>query len=1215
MSHPPLQTAQDCLLQVLDSLDALVYIIDLPSGEILYINQYGRHLFGNVVGKICGQISRSPSSQNLCPFCCNSPSSHSPNSQSTPACSLGDPNHPTETTQVWECYSHYAQKWYLINTRIIQWINGQNVCLKVAYDISYHKNAQHHLKISQERYALAVSAGKTGVWDWHIQTDELYLDSSLKALLGYQNHELPNQLSAWMALIHPEDVAYVRQASRDYLKGKIPVFEVEHRLIHKQGHLRWMIVRGSLITNDQGQPYRLVGTNTDITQRKAAEERLHEQDRLLRGVTQVTHTLLTIPNYDKAIKTALEILGRITAVDRVYIFENHQLPETQEIVINQCFTWVNTQYKPYNTSRKLKNLSYTRYLPGWYDLLSQHEPIVKLVKDFPQPTRSLLESYKVISILVVPIHFNGKFWGFMGLDDCHKERQWSQYEIFILKVIGDGIRGALARQQAKESLRQSEEKFRAIIEKNRDAIIIIDKQGIILYVNPAATELYKAPPSALMGKSFCAPVDIGNKAEFRFTDQQGQHHTGEIQVSDIEWEGEWLTLVSLRDITDRKQIQIELQRAKEVAEAANRSKSLFLATMSHEIRTPMNGVLGMTKLLLQTHLTPQQLHYVKMIDNSGQVLFTVINDILDFSKIEAGKELTLSLTPFNLRELIENVVNLFAGTAQQKGLEMLCQLPQYLPLKLLGDPSRLRQILNNLLSNAVKFTPTGQILLRVSILQENQDQINLHFEVIDTGIGISPQTKPHLFQLYSQDQNSQPYYHGTGLGLFISQQLVYKMGGEIDLTSEPNKGTRFYFSLFLEKLTSSSLETPIPYPMLADKKILIVADNLTLRQILLAETQDIGMETHTVPDLEKAFLEIMTAHEQQYPYQLILVDSTVDKQETNLIPILKTDPRFHDLAIILIIPLKYQLDSSLQVYLANTLQKPIFQTNLIHCLLSVLQKSPLEIPVQDHRFPELTYPKWRVLLAEDNLINQEVSKGILTQLNCEVYLANNGQEAVDIIQTQDFDLIFMDCNMPELDGFAASTQIRAFETHCHRPKTPIIAFTADVMPSTRERCLAAGMDDYLTKPVIFEDLKKMLALWLNPSDISAIPTKKRPTTPTAPPVDSPIDPYILEDMRNNMKGHDVKWLIKLFMQELPNYLNELQKAIADQDGEALYLAAHKFKGATSILGAHRVVELCKNLEKYGRAGTLSDATAQLPQMKIECEEVIQFLITLEKDML
>ena len=1235
-SVPPV-TDQHLLL-ILDSLDALVYVADLDTYEILYENQYGRQLFGDVVGKICWQVFLQKNSP--CPFCNRN--------------KILTTDEQPDVSHQWECYSTLVDKWYLVHDRAIRWIDGRLVRLEIAYDITERKQIEQSLKLSQERYALAVGAGKTGVWDWNIKTNEMYLDPNLKTLLGFTDSELPSQLEAWMALVHPDDVTRLRQVSRDCLLQRIPRFEEEYRLLDKDDSTRWMIVRGTTVHDEQEHAYRMVGTNIDITERKQFQERLQEQQRLWHGVAQVTHTLLTVPDDDKAIHSALEILGRLTAVDRAYIFENYVVPATGESVINQRITWVNEKYKPYNTPHKLKNLSYAYYLPGWYDILEKDKPIAGLVNAFPEPIRSLLASYKVISILIVPIHFKGQFWGFIGLDDCHRERQWSPYEIFVLKVAGDSIRGTLARKQFKESLRQSEAKFRSIIESSHDAILVCDKEGLIRFVNPAAEKLYKALPGELIGKSFCAPFEVEfKKAEFKFKDFKGHSHVGELQLSEIEWEGEQLTLVSLRDITDRKQAEIELQQNKEAAEAANRFKTLFLAAMSHEIRTPMNGVLGLTELLRKTTLTRQQQHYVQMIENSGQVLLTVINDILDFSRIEAGKGLVLNIIEFNPRELVEEMVSLFATSAQSKGLEILCQLPPHLPKTLRGEPSRLRQIINNLLGNAIKFTKSGEVLLRLSVSSETSTKVVLHFEVIDTGIGIEPSVRHNLFQLYfrTEDSNKSP---GTGLGLFISRRLIYEMGGEIDLKSEYGKGSTFWFKLPLEKPLSTSSEKASMFSeqlsenalfqsndlerkinKLRGLKILIVDDNATSWQILLDETRAWQMEAETARSGDACLEKIREAVAQNQPFQMVLIDAKMPELDDGLALLqqIKADPNFADLLIVMMTTLQHPLESDIIKQLAGYLNKPVLQADLLACLLMAIESQNEEVS-KDHVDNEnqTQAPRWQVLLAEDNVINQEVAKDTLMQLDCNVHVAVNGFEAIEAVEGQDFDLIFMDCNMPDFDGYAASRKIREREKQQSKHRVPIVAFTADVMPATREHCIAAGMDDYLTKPIILHELKNKLEIWLEKKTFSISEVNQASTVPDtscsliqkseneelAETVitdngslltedESPIDFNVLNEMRANIQNDKINWIIALYLQELPTYLATLQQAIVSQDDKMLYSGAHKFKGASAILGAQRVVTLCKMLEQLGRSGTVDKAAELMAQMVIESEHLKQAL--------
>jgi PAS domain S-box-containing protein len=1209
------------LLLILDSLDALVYVADIETYEILYENQYGKRIFGDLVGKVCWKVFLQQ--KHPCPFC----SKHQVLSKE------GEPS----ALHKWECYSSLTNRWYAVHDRAIRWVDGRLVRLEIAYDITERKQTQQALELGQERYLLAVRAGKTGVWDWNLKTKEMYLGPHLKELLGMTEIEPSKPLEAWVSRIYPDDVERLRKVSRNYLRQRISHFEEEYRLLNKEGQIRWMIVRGTAMRDEKGRAYRMVGTNTDITERKYFDECLEEQQYLCQGVAQITHTLLTVSNYDQAIYSALKTLASLTSVDRAYIFENEVVPATGEIVINQRFCWVNDKYRFDDKIPQLKHISYTHYLPGWYNILKKDKPIAGLVKNFPEPNRSFLADYQVLSILIVPIHFKGKFWGFIGLDDCHREHQWSDYEISVLNVIGDSIRGAFAHKQFKESLRESEIKFRSIIENSRDAIFVCNEDGLIRFVNPAAEKLYQSPIAGLIGKYFCAPIDlVGKPAEFKFKDLKGLPHVGELQVSTIGWEGEQMCLAHLHDITDRKRAEVELQKNKESAESSNRFKSLFLATMSHEIRTPMNGVLGTAELLHETKLTHQQQHYVQMIENAGQALLTVINDILDFSRIEAGKGLNINTTiEFNPRKLLEEMVSLFAASAQSKGLEILCQLPPLMPEKLIGDPNRLRQILNNLLGNAIKFTNCGEVLLRLLIGNETTTKVVFYFEIIDTGIGIKKAARHELFQLYFQSNDSKLQHQGAGLGLYISHQLVYAMGGKIDLKSDYGKGSTFCFEIPFEKTTCTlssnpaknhvnlphKSEKPIAFPSL-DKvrlgetstaakalrgiKILIVDDNANSRQILLNETRAWQMEATAVSSSQSCLTRLREAVSTGNPYQFALIDAQMPKLEDglNLLQKIQAEPGVEMLKVVMMTTLQQALAPDILEQLAGYLNKPIFQADLLTCLLSAIKvkKDEPDIGNPDDDDDTLTI-RGQVLLAEDNVINQEVAKAILIQQHCNVHVVANGLEAVEAVKKQDFDLIFMDYHMPELNGYDATMQIRDIEKRKGKSRIPIIAFTADVMQSTRERCLLVGMDDVLTKPLVLSRLKSILNTWLKNQESSDSEGSEVQTVAVENAwleKEKVLDPKALKEMRQNIKPKKVKWLISLYLEELPSYLKTLQETISSQNGEAVYLAAHKFKGASAILGVQQVVALCKELETSGHEKAFDKAKEQLAKIKVEC---------------
>jgi two-component system, sensor histidine kinase and response regulator len=675
----------------------------------------------------------------------------------------------------------------------------------------------------------------------------------------------------------------------------------------------------------------------------------------------------------------------------------------------------------------------------------------------------------------------------------------------------------------------------------------------------------------------------------------------------------WVGTVA--DVTAEAGAELAMSKARDEATAASRLKSDFLANMSHEIRTPMNGVMGMTDLLLETDLDPRQRDYAQTVRSSGAALLAIINDILDFSKIEAG-QLDIEDIEFNLGAIVDDVMDLLAGGAQTKGIELLAVTESSAPAVVSGDPGRLRQVLMNIIGNAIKFTQAGEIVVRITDVDAGDTDAVVRFEVSDTGDGIAPDKLDVIFQSFVQaDASTSRKYGGTGLGLSISSELIALMGGECGVVSQLGAGSTFWFTIRVHtRLAQVPIVTPAQLSGLEGLTALIVDDNTTLRTVLADYLTGWGMTIATAPSAERGLTMLQASASAGNPFRLVLIDRFMPGMSgLELKDAIVGDPALAP-DIVLMTSLGHERDfgGAAESGVLASLSKPIHRDQLLACLRLAIALPPLvaeQEPGEALSAPLLPgddIEAGRVLLAEDNLINQKVVVAMLSSAGYRVDTVLNGAEAVLAVATRPYDAILMDCQMPELNGYEATTAIRSHEGNGRR--TPIIAVTAGARREDRERCLARGMDGYLSKPL---SKKALLAV------VGGFIKEGHSVTSTSALADDPsqaetvLDLAVFDELRLLGGSTSEKFLADLvsqFMNDTDLRLLELHEALAAADALAVGRIAHGIEGSGGQLGGRRFAAACGGLVGRAVAGHLSGGQASLHEVEAEYHALCDALV-------
>jgi PAS domain S-box-containing protein len=986
------------------------------------------------------------------------------------------------------------------------------------------------LRVSEERYALAVQGSNDGIYDHDLVSNTLYWSPRLKEMLGYADGELEIDLDTFMSFMHPDDVEQAKVVLQsDWRTDRTP-HELEQRVRTKSGEYRWFITRGRGIWNDSGQLVRIAGSVTDITERKRIEEHLQRTKEELQKQNSRLEALYWVGQMINSTLRPDVVLGRLTdeamRISRathgqvLVVDEEHGRYERRSLYGFSPEEAERARTIPLPLDRGVNGRAYTTRGPVRVDDV-QAEPGY-----FPLIASTRTE-------LAVPIIRDGQILGNLDL--------------------------------------QSPE-----VGAFRD----VDMEYL----------------SALTGH---VAIALTNARLY----QQAQ-----------------------QEIAERLRVEEELRQAKEAAEVATRAKSEFLANMSHEIRTPMNAIIGMTEILCDTELTGEQRECAEIIRTSGDTLLTIISDILDFSKIESGR-LELENRPFNLRDCLEEALDLLTPKATEKGLEMGYAVDDQTPETLLGDATRLRQVLMNLLSNAVKFTESGEVVVAVTCSMTAEKQRRIHFAVKDTGIGIPPQHMGRLFRSFSQlDASTTRKYGGTGLGLTISKHLSELMGGTMWAESDglPDHGSTFHFTILAEVAADQEYSyLHILHAGLAGKRILIVDDSATNRHILGRQIRAWGM----VPCEAASGREALARIRDGEPFDAAILDMHMPEMDgLTLAAEIRACHDARTLPLIMLTSLGEAREISRNggSEFAACLTKPVKFSQLYSALARILtgQTLPAGEPASPERLhidPALgeRHPL-RILLAEDNAANQKVALSQLKKMGYRADVAANGGEVLQALERQPYDLVLLDVQMPEMDGLEATCRIRERWPGERGPR--IIAVTASTMQEDRERCLEAGMNDYIGKPVRIEELAAALSRCQpvtrpdhRPDGLSPSPTPNGKTMAIAKPDVAPgrgtaahagaaIDTAVLEGLSAGME-EVVPELIDIYFDGTPKLLADMRQAVAQDDASLLARAAHTLKPSSATLGAIPLATLCEELEAMGRAGVLEGAAEKLAQVEAEYRRV------------